>query len=716
MAGFLIGFDPVEEAQAHGFVPLEEVVVVVLTAGDLTLPESSITARWPVRVKSFSSLSSAASFVGIGIDPKPYVLCGLASAVASGLRDLHDALHSWPPPLYVVTDESTQPSSPTGGFYDSDPYGHPHGVPRFVRHLTAPSLANMQWEEALAVVCAAHITSVPQMIFNRARQHPHSVAIRGDRGWGVRPRSSNGGVDIDSAASAKDIEVLTYAELCNRAWILGDELNKRFGVVANDNGDQKVGVTLPPSPLSPVCFLALGMRGLCAVNIAPTPPELRAYQLEKVNCQVVLALAPAGTPEDLLTGLDEVKGAPRTIYIDHLWQVLFGGGKGQLPVTSTSIAAGGAPALSIEDKEVEALADVQCASGAAVLRSAALVEWTSGSTGKPKAMAVAQWRLSHWLRWRIYHFPFEQYGRIVGVGLFWLWYWHLPLCQGGEIVVIPSYLAVDVRGMVSRLLELKVDWVDCLSPGQLNMLVELVDKEEFPTLPFKHVMSSGEALPVAVAAAFLKRFPGTSIGNCLSTTETAADACCLKEVPLALCEAMLADEESIRSTKSSAIDDVDKTPAVSYVPVLRMRANNMGILHSDSVVWGNALGRAAESGERLLVKGWNVEPTGYLTGEDPNAFMPRRLASEPDQGDKGAASEELLSSVVGCFYSGDRAVWRQFKGMGSDTYLCIEGRVDDVVKVGNKPLCSTHAYPQIQKCSTNKEPYMYEIILANKQS
>jgi len=680
MAGFLIGFDPVAEAQVHGFVPLEDVVVVVLTTGGLTLPEPAITARWPVHVEEFSSLSSAAAFLGIGNVPKPYVLCGLASAVVLGLRELHDALHSWPPPLYVVTDETKQPSSPTGGFYASDPYGHPHGAPRFVRHLAAPSLAYMQWEEAVAVVCAAHITSVPQMILNRARRHPRCVAIRGDRGWGAGRLSR--GVGLESVASAVDFEVLTYAELCNRAWVLGDELNKRFGVVANSDGDQKVGVTLPPSPLSPVCFLALGMRGLCAVNIAPTPPELRAYQLEKVKCQVVLALAPAGTPKDVLAGFDEIGDAPRTIYIDRLWQVLFGDGKGHLPVTSTAIAAGETTVLTNEDREEEALAHVQCASGASVLRSAALVEWTSGSTGKPKAMAVAQWRLSHWLRWRIYHFPFEQYGRIVGVGLFWLWYWHLPLCQGGEIVVIPSYLAVDVRGMVSRLHELKVDWVDCLSPGQLNMLVELVDERDFPTLPFKHVMSSGEALPVAVAAAFLKRFPGTSIGNCLSTTETAADACCLKEIPLALCEAMLADEESIRMAKSAATDEIE-TPAVSYVPVLRMCADNFGTLRSDSVVWGNALGRAAESGERLLVKGWNVEPTGYLTDEDSNAFMPRQLASEVDRGDKAAASEDPLSSVVGCFYSGDRAVWRQFKGMGSDTYLCIEGRVDDVVKVWN---------------------------------
>jgi acyl-CoA synthetase (AMP-forming)/AMP-acid ligase II len=675
-AGFILGFDPVEEATAHGFVPLEDIVVVVLTAGGLALPDPSVTALWPARFEAFATLSAAAAALGVGDGPKPYVLCGLASAVASGLQELHDALHSWPPPLYVVTDATQRPPSPTGGFYASDPYGHPHGAPRLVRHLAAPSLARTQWEEAVAVVCAAHVASVAQMILSRARQHPHTVAIRGDRGWGAGPSGASGRRLDAAAAAGFECEALTYAELCNRAWVLGDALASQFGVAAG-GGDNRVGVTLPPSPLSPVCFLALGLRGLCAVNVAPTPPDLRAYQLTQVKCQLVLALAPTEALDGALSEAGECANAPRTVYVDRLWRALFGDGKGRLLTTAAGTTAA---ASSDQAAEEAALARVECVGGAVALRAAALVEWTSGSTGKPKAMAVTQWRLSHWVRWRVYHLPLAEYGRVVGVGLFWLWYWHLPLCQGGELAVIPSHLTVDVVGMVAHLQKLAVDWVDCLSPGQLNMLVEVVDQTAFPKLPFTHVMSSGEALPVAVAAAFLKRFPGTSIGNCLSTTETAADACCLKDVPLALCQAMLADADAKRTARRAASSedrdpsagpDDDDAPAVAYVPVLRVRADGT----SDSAVWGNALGRAG-SGERLLVKGWNVEPNGYLTGEAPDAFKRRRLAAEPE----GEEAAEKGEGAVGCFYSGDRAVWRRFAGLG-DLYLCIEGRVDDVVKV-----------------------------------
>lgn len=33
------------------------------------------------------------------------------------------------------------------------------------------------------------------------------------------------------------------------------------------------------------------------------------------------------------------------------------------------------------------------------------IDWTSGSTGKPKGMATTMWRMSHWVRWRAFHFP-----------------------------------------------------------------------------------------------------------------------------------------------------------------------------------------------------------------------------------------------------------------------------------------------------------------------
>ena len=64
-------------------------------------------------------------------------------------------------------------------------------------------------------------------------------------------------------------------------------------------------------------------------------------------------------------------------------------------------------------------------------------------------------------------------------------YWHLPLCQGGTSVVVPEALTVDVEGMVKYLAAQRADWVDCLTPGQIKMLTELLDPKDFPSLPVR---------------------------------------------------------------------------------------------------------------------------------------------------------------------------------------------------------------------------------------
>ena len=76
------------------------------------------------------------------------------------------------------------------------------------------------------------------------------------------------------------------------------------------------------------------------------------------------------------------------------------------------------------------------------------IDWTSGSTGKPKGMATTMWKMAHWVRWRAYHYPLAQYGRRVAMGLFLPWYWHIPLAQGGTLVLFPSDLNVDVPALL----------------------------------------------------------------------------------------------------------------------------------------------------------------------------------------------------------------------------------------------------------------------------
>ena len=84
------------------------------------------------------------------------------------------------------------------------------------------------------------------------------------------------------------------------------------------------------------------------------------------------------------------------------------------------------------------------------------------------------------------------------MGLFLPWYWHIPLAQGGTLVLVPAPLNVDVRGLVAYLAERRVDWIDCLTPGQLQMTTEICAADSLPAC-LAHVMCSGEALPVGTA-------------------------------------------------------------------------------------------------------------------------------------------------------------------------------------------------------------------------
>ena len=142
------------------------------------------------------------------------------------------------------------------------------------------------------------------------------------------------------------------------------------------------------------------------------------------------------------------------------------------------------------------------------------------------------WKMSHWVRWRQFHYPLEQYGHRVAMGLFLPWYWHLSLSQGGTLILIPMECNINIPKLVHFLSAAKAHWVDCLTPGQLAMATELCA----PPLPVTHVMCSGEALPLRAASAFLSKFGETTLSNVLSTTETSADICALKSVSLELCE------------------------------------------------------------------------------------------------------------------------------------------------------------------------------------
>ena len=277
-------------------------------------------------------------------------------------------------------------------------------------------------------------------------------------------------------------------------------------------------------------------------------------------------------------------------------------------------------------------------------------------------------------------------------------------------MVLPNALQVDVRALMGFVSDRAVDWIDCLTPGQLGLVTELCDALP-PSLT--HVMCSGEALPVGTARSFLAKF-GDRVGlsNVLSTTETSADICALKHVTLELLDALpesvslvpvLADvtshtddadasrqrevtvaERAVEAaagagggrrgaaarattgtsapTAAAHVSDALATDAVAQAApaaaTLDMAQWAKAPASECGVVWNNCIGVASPSG-RVVVSGWNVE-RGYLKGDDSASF------------------EGVEAHTARCT-SGDRAYWHTLAP--GVRLLCVEGRADSVVKV-----------------------------------
>ena len=111
-------------------------------------------------------------------------------------------------------------------------------------------------------------------------------------------------------------------------------------------------------------------------------------------------------------------------------------------------------------------------------------------------MAVTNWRIAHWSRWRTFHMPASSFGTRAAMNLFWIWYWHIPLAMGRTLVITPSEHNIDVLSLLAYIEAKGATYIDCLTPSQMQLIAELAD-----TLPpsLIHICSSGEALPLATA-------------------------------------------------------------------------------------------------------------------------------------------------------------------------------------------------------------------------
>ncbi len=152
--------------------------------------------------------------------------------------------------------------------------------------------------------------------------------------------------------------------------------------------------------------------------------------------------------------------------------------------------------------------------------SLAYTLFTSGSTGDPKGINVLQRNVTAFL---------DAMGEEIDLpaGQKWTWF-HAPsfdlsvweiwgcLCSGGHLIVVPPELRSRPDALLTFILGANPQIVSQTPSGLRSLLPELGRRQT--TLPARHLMISGEALPGRVARPFLTG--GTQMWNLYGPSET----------------------------------------------------------------------------------------------------------------------------------------------------------------------------------------------------
>lgn len=286
----------------------------------------------------------------------------------------------------------------------------------------------------------------------------------------------------ESVALKEAATHITYAELDKRSNQLAHYLiQKGVGL------ETMVGVSMERSIDTVVALLGILKAGGAYVPMDPAYPRDR-LELMLRDSQVSIVL----TQSHLVAGLPASQA--QLICMDTDWPVI----AGESPEAPTVV-------LSPDN--------------------ALFVLYTSGSTGTPKGVVGLHRGMVNRFRWMWQHYPFAndevccQKTSLSFVDSVWETFG--PLLQGITSVIVSNDDSKDVSKLLDVMSKNRVTRL-VLVPSLLQVMLDTADvAQQLPYL--RLVVTSGEALPVALAQRFQQHLPETKLINLYGSTEVSAD-------------------------------------------------------------------------------------------------------------------------------------------------------------------------------------------------
>lgn len=284
----------------------------------------------------------------------------------------------------------------------------------------------------------------------------------------------------EAIALVFEAEQLSYSRLNTRANQLAHRLLD-YGVGL----DSRVALCIERSAQMVIALMAILKAGGAYVPLDPGyPAERLAYMLDD-------------SKPDVLVSQESVRDCLPEHSVPTLW----------LETEEQEIAGCSSHNLTIGDTD-----------------SLAYCIYTSGSTGRPKGVMNAHGAVVNRLQWMQEQYALSNQDRVLQKTPFsfdvsvWEFFW--PLIQGARLVICkpeghkdPSYLwnLIGQQGVTTA----------HFVPSMLQAFLKTGPAQ--PADSLRHVFSSGEALPVAVANEFLERYRHTRLHNLYGPTEAAVD-------------------------------------------------------------------------------------------------------------------------------------------------------------------------------------------------